>query len=198
MGDMADMAREQEEEAYWRKIERDARMEAADKAALAEARPLIEHAAYPGLMVKDGAVAVVGIPYPNPDGSSRMEVCKSLLVGQLLKMVREPGNKFGKNLAGPDDPWNGDAVAVHRAGVLSWPDDIHHTVSDQVGYLPAGLAAYYAPLMDDGMPLFGVLVEKRYKATAPDRMTHLMVQIGTIEEGGEANGSLASGVVQPA
>lgn len=114
-------------------------------------RPLVEHTVYKGLMMKDKPASVVGLPYPNPDGSSRMEVARSLQLGDLVVMVREPHN-----------PYDAFAVAVYKAEgewpLITWKPD------GQIGYIPRGLAAVYAPMMDEGGKVFGTVFNKVEKS----------------------------------
>jgi hypothetical protein len=62
---------------------------------------------------------VVGLPYPNPDGTSRREAVRGLRPWERVHLVHRP-----------DNPVDGNAVAVLRA-----------SDGRQLGFLPATLAA---------------------------------------------------------
>lgn len=182
MGDGADDARYYEERMQF---EKQARMDTADAEALKAARPLVEHPEYRGLMMKADPVAVVGIPYPNPDGTSRMDTCLAIPIGALVKLVREPNNAYDRN---KEDPTFSNALAVYVAEG-NWPEVFHteYNPSGQLGYLPAGLAAYYQPLIDnDELQLYGVVTDKVSKVPG-GKLTHLKIALGILEEVSDAS-----------
>lgn len=142
-----------------------------------EARPLTPHPDFPGLMMKDLEAAVVGLPFPNPDGSSRNAVAARLEVGHLLVMVREPHN-----------PYDPNAVAVYEAIVNVWPTDIDWKPDGQLGYVPKGLAAIYAPLMDEGAMVFGTVTSKNEKSPGKYSFVKCFTGILSSLDGEEVSG----------
>ncbi|MGI4950138.1 MAG: HIRAN domain-containing protein [Janthinobacterium lividum] len=83
------------------------------------------------------SLAVVGIDYPNPDGSNRRFHMALLDRGDPVELRREPGNKF--------DP--------HAVGVFG-QDGI------RIGYLPAGRAPFIGSKILDGLEVQAIFQER--------------------------------------
>ncbi len=79
---------------------------------------------------------VAGVSHKNNDGSSRQKILKKCRVGDSLKLVREPRNKFDKN-----------AVKVLTED------------GKQIGYLNKHVAAEIAPRLDKGSQVDCVITD---------------------------------------
>jgi hypothetical protein len=98
----------------------------------------------PGAAVRHFFSRVVGLPYPNPDGTSRREAVRGLRRWERVNLVHRP-----------DNPVDSNAVAVLRAGDKR-----------QLGYLPAALAAEVVAAAREGTRYLAVVNE--VEAPAPD------------------------------
>lgn len=177
MGDMADYARDAEERARMRLNEsfggsdegREEPQRSPWDRDTFRRDENVEHDPLTGLWVHKSGIAVVGLPYPNPDGSSRMDAAKRVIDAQVLKLVREPGNAY-----------DGNAIAVYEALWTKFPE-CEIRPSGQVGYLPRGIAELYAPLMDAGAAMFATVLEKVPKKGKDDgTLSHLRVRVGML------------------
>ena len=70
-------------------------------------------------------IRVVGVTFPNPDGSSRQAVIKVIEEAQAISLRREPENEYDPN-----------AIVVETQD------------GEQCGYIPRDYAQMYAPLLD--------------------------------------------------
>ncbi len=99
-------------------------LEARERRAPAGALPTPTEEEYRPIPAK-----VAGVTFSNPDGSSRQNVIRSLGIGDVVQLAREPRNKHDAN-----------AIRVlDRRG-------------RQFGYVARDLAADLAPKMDAGQP----------------------------------------------
>lgn len=122
-----------------------------------------------GVMFYDEPMAIVGLPYSNPDGSSRQDAAGRLIHKQLIAFVREPDNAYDPN-----------AIAAYE---VEWKGFPQFELKTQLGYLPKGIAANYAPLLDAGAILFGVVEATTPSKKYPDKVGGVMVRTGIMQVG---------------
>ncbi len=83
---------------------------------------------------------LVGVTYANDDGTNRQEILERMkdddCEGMVLEFLHEDDNPKDKN-----------AIAVYNK---DW---------EKIGYLNRSLARDVAPMMDDGHPVYGILVK---------------------------------------
>ncbi len=72
--------------------------------------------------IKSFSTKVVGVTYPNPDGSDRQKIIRKCRPGEALALVHEPNNRHDEN-----------AMAVRRFKMFG-------KLGAQLGYLSAGNA----------------------------------------------------------
>jgi hypothetical protein len=84
--------------------------------------------------LKDLSFKIVGVTFPNSNGSSRQEIISKINLLSTVELVREPHNEYDPN-----------AIAVYVEG-------------EQVGFLSSEEAVSMASLMDSGTD-FHVIVE---------------------------------------
>lgn len=92
----------------------------------------------PALVFAVRTVRIYGSQFDNEDGTSRQEVIKKLVQGDVLELRREPENRYDTN-----------AISAWIGG-------------EQVGYISKHLAEILAPEVDAGVPMFG-LVEAKHQ-----------------------------------
>lgn len=83
---------------------------------------------------------LVGVTYANDDGTNRQEILERMKDDDCEGMVLEFLHEY-------DNPKEKNAIAVYNK---DW---------EKIGYLNRPLARDVAPMMDDGHPVYGILVK---------------------------------------